>query len=163
MTSQISAAERWERALCGGMSPKDIERVFFRGTGRPPKNPEFRKICNFCPIQNFCGEYGIVHKEAGVWGGMTEAERDLLPGTLKYQLTQKAKSEGWYEYRVSIDQLVAQVSLASSSLEDSSMLNLHSQSSLDSTPSGGETKFQFDFEKVATASSVFVFDFDTAS
>ena len=37
-----------------------------------------REICQNCPVQIECLQYGIEHDEYGVWGGKTEGERRFL-------------------------------------------------------------------------------------
>jgi WhiB family redox-sensing transcriptional regulator len=37
-----------------------------------------REICQNCPVQIECLEYGIRYDEYGVWGGKTESERAFL-------------------------------------------------------------------------------------
>lgn len=37
-----------------------------------------REICQGCPVQVECLQYGIVNNEFGVWGGKTESERKFL-------------------------------------------------------------------------------------
>lgn len=39
---------------------------------------EARGICQGCPVQMQCLEYGIEHNEYGIWGGKTESERQFL-------------------------------------------------------------------------------------
>lgn len=50
--------------------------------------------------------YGIVHEERGVWGGLTEKDRENLGPAVKESLIVEAKAQGWYENRVSIDELL---------------------------------------------------------
>jgi hypothetical protein len=102
----LSRAERWQGALC----PNEDPEIFFPLPGRPPKNPVYREICAKCSVQNFCLEYGIVHEEEGVWGGQSKSERDSLSPFLRAHLVQKAKREGWYEERPSVDDLLSVLS-----------------------------------------------------
>jgi hypothetical protein len=157
MPSSMTRAERWERAICIGMDNDEIERVFFRGTGRPPKNAPHKKICGNCPIRQFCLEYGIVHEETGVWGGQTQSERNSLHPIVRQSLVEKAKAEGWYEARVSIDELLLTLSVTEpQQLDDKYPVDA---AQTKSTPS----EFYFDFEKPDSTSSGFFFDFETAS
>ena len=106
MPATTDAADRWRGAICSDYYNPD---VFFPNPGRPPNNPPYRQMCNRCPIQQFCKEYGIVHQEIGVWGGLTQSERELLPAYVRVQLIQKAKREGWFEYRKSVDEIVEEI------------------------------------------------------
>lgn len=150
------ASERWSGAICSDLDPK----MFFPDAGRPPKNPEYKTICGNCPIQHFCLEYGIVHEEEGVWGGQTKSERDSLPYILKQTLIQKAKKEGWFEYRKSIDELVAEV-IVDPFLQQTNQYPTLVQPSECTDLS--QSEFLFDFEKAEPASFEFVFDFESAS
>jgi WhiB family redox-sensing transcriptional regulator len=146
-------SERWSGAICSDLEPD----IFFPNAGRPPKNPEYKTICGNCPIQHSCLEYGIVHEEEGVWGGQTKSERDSLPYILKQTLIQKAKKEGWFEYRKSIDELVETLVPVVSLVPD--RIYPEEAYQTDSAPE----EFLFDFERVEPASSEFVFDFESAS
>lgn len=154
---QTHLSERWNRAICSDLEPD----IFFPNAGRPPKNPEYKTICGNCPIQHFCLEYGIVHEEEGVWGGQTKSERDALPYILKQTLIQKAKKEGWFEYRKSIDELVAEITIHDSDMQPVEE-SCSDQNKLYQIQTASE-EFLFDFEKVEPASSEFVFDFESAS
>lgn len=37
-----------------------------------------KSICRTCPIQGSCLQHATRHGEAGIWGGLTEAERAQL-------------------------------------------------------------------------------------
>lgn len=102
MPSSTSPAERWTGAICTDVDPE----IFFPKPGRPAKDPVYKDICSNCPVQNFCLEYGIVHEEQGVWGGLSRSERDLLGPAVKNRLVQKARLEGWFEDRPSADDLL---------------------------------------------------------
>jgi WhiB family transcriptional regulator, redox-sensing transcriptional regulator len=103
MPSSTSPAERWIGALCPNVDPE----IFFPKPGRPAKDPVYKEICSSCPVQNFCLEYGIVHEEQGVWGGLSKSERDLLDPSVRNRLVQKAHLEGWYEDRPSVEDLLS--------------------------------------------------------
>lgn len=40
-----------------------------------------KSICRGCPIQGSCLQHATRHAETGIWGGLTEAERDQLVRT----------------------------------------------------------------------------------
>jgi WhiB family redox-sensing transcriptional regulator len=43
------------------------------------KSQEAKKICHRCPVMQQCREWALKHREQyGVWGGLTEAERDMI-------------------------------------------------------------------------------------
>lgn len=37
-----------------------------------------KKICYSCPLMSSCLEYALRGQEVGIWGGMTERQRDQL-------------------------------------------------------------------------------------
>ncbi len=62
------------RALCAEVDP---ELFFPTAPGRPPQY--LRQICFRCQVRPQCLEYAIETKqEHGIWGGMTESERNRL-------------------------------------------------------------------------------------
>lgn len=64
----------WEtRGACNGM---DTERFF-------PEfdhllEPEVIAACAFCPVRSECLDWALIHDEAGVWGGLTELQRQQI-------------------------------------------------------------------------------------
>jgi WhiB family redox-sensing transcriptional regulator len=43
------------------------------------KSQEAKRICLDCPVMRQCREWALEHREQfGVWGGLTEGERDAL-------------------------------------------------------------------------------------
>lgn len=52
---------------------------------------EAKAICADCPLLILCREYSVLNEKYGVWGGMTEKERDKERGRLSLQ--------DWREYR----------------------------------------------------------------
>jgi hypothetical protein len=71
-----------ERAVCSGLPPswffprKDESaqpaKDICNGTdGRPP-----------CPARQECLAWALTHEEAGVWGGLSEDEREALRGSV---------------------------------------------------------------------------------
>ncbi|MFD8687495.1 WhiB family transcriptional regulator [Streptomyces sp. NPDC059651] len=71
----------WQRlAACRGMDSS----VFYspageRGGRRHAREERARRICDGCPVRRECARMALRHKETyGVWGGLSEAERDRL-------------------------------------------------------------------------------------
>lgn len=74
MTTQIDFSWRTE-ASCKNEDPD----IFFpdMATTHGQKIAQFAiKICETCPVRAKCARYGIQHERYGVWGGMTEGERN---------------------------------------------------------------------------------------
>lgn len=73
--------EEWRlRARCRGMNPA----VFFhpdgeRGHARARRAEYAKAICAVCPVVQTCRTYALDRNERfGVWGGVSEEERDAL-------------------------------------------------------------------------------------
>lgn len=73
--------EEWRlRARCRGMDPA----VFFhpdgeRGHARARRAAYAKAVCAECPVVQTCGESSLERNERfGVWGGMSEDERDAI-------------------------------------------------------------------------------------
>lgn len=159
----MSQPERWERALCADLPVEESDRIFFRGNGRPPLDPPYKKLCGMCTIRNFCLAYAVVHQEAGVWGGLSEAERKRLPSYLRAQYTDDAKRQGWYENRKSIDEILQEaptdLELKADTFSTVSPDLLIEQI----VPESKDSQSIFEFDSVVTASSEFEFRFDFES
>jgi WhiB family transcriptional regulator, redox-sensing transcriptional regulator len=76
-------ADRWEwqvRAACRGLDPS----MFFhpddeRGYAKRCREARAKRICTACPVRRECLEWALAIREpAGIWGGLTVAERDGL-------------------------------------------------------------------------------------
>lgn len=67
--------EDWQAdGLCRGLSPEEVDAVFFPGSGAPGNRA--KRICSACPVQQTCLEYALEHRIVhGVWGGTSERER----------------------------------------------------------------------------------------
>lgn len=37
-----------------------------------------KKICNACPVQVSCLDWGLYHEADGIWGGLTHTEREKV-------------------------------------------------------------------------------------
>ena len=78
MTALDSRAERWSRAACSTADPE----LFFPISSSGPSRRHVARakaICAGCEIRRECLKYALdAGPVQGVWGGMTEAERQLL-------------------------------------------------------------------------------------
>lgn len=85
------AVDVWDwqgRGACRTVNPE----VFFhpegeRGSKRRNRDEEAKQVCGGCPVLMQCREHALAIREPfGVWGGLTEAEREALyaasPGTV---------------------------------------------------------------------------------
>jgi WhiB family transcriptional regulator, redox-sensing transcriptional regulator len=68
----LAPAERhWrDHARCLHLDPE----LFFPVASEAPVPPEVKAACGRCPVRMACLTRGI--HQAGIWGGLTEAERD---------------------------------------------------------------------------------------
>lgn len=76
-------AERWDwqlRGACRGADPA----LFFhpegeRGPSRLAREPAAKATCARCPVLQQCRAHAIACREPyGVWGGLSEAEREQI-------------------------------------------------------------------------------------
>jgi WhiB family redox-sensing transcriptional regulator len=67
-----------QRAACRNLDP---DLFFPIGTAGPSvgQTIEAKRVCLACPVRNACLNWAIGHcQDYGIWGGMTEAERQAL-------------------------------------------------------------------------------------
>lgn len=74
-------ADLWDWQLRGLCRGKDSSLFFHpegeRGAARSSREIAAKEICLNCPVQNPCGDHALkVREPYGVWGGMTEEERE---------------------------------------------------------------------------------------
>jgi WhiB family redox-sensing transcriptional regulator len=73
----------WEwqlRAACRGMETSSFFHPWNdRGVSRHEREAQAKQVCAGCPVLAECRSHALSVQEAyGVWGGMTENERDAL-------------------------------------------------------------------------------------
>ena len=87
----------WRLARCKGAA-RDL---FFPGDDEMP-SPRALAMCLRCPIKEACLEWAITHHEFGIWGGLTDAQRDAITGNHhrarcpdcgSYEVVEQAHSE----------------------------------------------------------------------
>jgi WhiB family redox-sensing transcriptional regulator len=74
-------ADLWDWQLRGLCRGKDSSLFFHpegeRGAARSSRESAAKEICLNCPVQNRCADHALkVREPYGVWGGMTEEERE---------------------------------------------------------------------------------------
>jgi WhiB family redox-sensing transcriptional regulator len=75
--------ERWDwqlRAACTGLG---TERFYHpdgeRGAGRAAREAAAKAVCARCPVLRECAAHALAVREPyGVWGGMSEDDRDAV-------------------------------------------------------------------------------------
>jgi hypothetical protein len=55
-------------------------RAFFPGRGDRALLDAARAICEDCPVRERCLEYALETNSVGIWGGLTEVERQVMKG-----------------------------------------------------------------------------------
>jgi len=76
-------AELWEWQFDGSCRRENPD-VFFhpdreRGPSRRNRDSAAKAVCRRCPVLAICREHALqVHEPYGVWGGLTEHEREAL-------------------------------------------------------------------------------------
>ena len=76
-------ADRWEWQLHGACRTVDPETFFHpegeRGPRRRNRDAAAKAVCATCPVVLQCRAHALkVREPYGVWGGLTEAERESL-------------------------------------------------------------------------------------
>lgn len=74
-------AEVWEWQLHGACRGMDSANFFHpdgeRGPARARREQRAKQVCAHCPVLELCRRHALASREPyGVWGGMSEAERE---------------------------------------------------------------------------------------
>jgi len=74
-------ADFWDWQLRGSCRGTDSDLFFHpegeRGQARTSREEAAKEVCLHCPVCKLCQEHALrVHEPYGVWGGMTEEERE---------------------------------------------------------------------------------------
>ena len=77
--------DKWEWQLSGACRDEDPKLFFHpegeRGPTREAREGAAKAICRRCPVIRECAAHALASREPyGVWGGMTESEREQLLG-----------------------------------------------------------------------------------
>ena len=78
-----AVSENWEWQLLGSCRQQDVELFFHPYGEREPSRSRRERaalaICATCPVLAACRAYSLEAREPyGVWGGLTETERQAL-------------------------------------------------------------------------------------
>ena len=79
------ALDRWEWQARGACVTEDTELFFHpeneRGPRREARERAAKAVCARCPVLTQCREWALETREPfGVWGGLSEPEREALTG-----------------------------------------------------------------------------------
>lgn len=83
----------------------EVPSKFFLAKG--DKGKQAKAICSDCIVKQECRDFAILYHERGVWGGMTDKERDLLAPLVLDELEEQAKLDGTLETRCTDDWLAS--------------------------------------------------------
>jgi WhiB family transcriptional regulator, redox-sensing transcriptional regulator len=77
--------DKWEWQLQGACRDEDTALFFHpegeRGPRREAREAAAKAICARCPVLRECARHALASREPyGVWGGMSEAEREAVIG-----------------------------------------------------------------------------------
>ncbi|HMA46917.1 MAG TPA: WhiB family transcriptional regulator [Frankiaceae bacterium] len=76
-------AERWEWQLLGACRGESTDLFFHpegeRGPARAAREAAAKAVCARCPVIGLCRDHALAAREPyGVWGGLSESEREEL-------------------------------------------------------------------------------------
>jgi WhiB family redox-sensing transcriptional regulator len=79
----VPLIENWEWQLLGACRGEDTELFFHpegeRGPRRSNREAAAKAVCARCPVLQMCREHALsAHEPYGVWGGMSESEREAV-------------------------------------------------------------------------------------
>ncbi len=110
--SQVPADALWEWQEVGACREADPELFFHpqneRGLARLRRDRAAKSVCARCSVRIECADYAIRAREPyGVWGGLTEEERERVYVRIALAQFPRQRGEG---ARVAADEIDAAVS-----------------------------------------------------
>lgn len=97
--AQVPSDVRWSWQEFGSCRETD-PLVFFhpqneRGTARAKRDRGAKLVCAGCPVRLECADYAVRAREPyGVWGGLSESEREVIFARLDSRHYPRAQGEG---------------------------------------------------------------------
>ncbi len=97
--AQVPVDEQWfwqERGSCRHVDPL----IFFhpqneRGSARVRRDRTAKQVCAACSVRLDCADYAVRAREPyGVWGGLSEEERERIYSRLDSRNYPRAKGDG---------------------------------------------------------------------
>ena len=98
----------WDKAACAGLpinyffDPEESRGAF-------KEMMLVRPVCMSCPIQMKCLKWGFEKEEFGVWGGLTESERDSFRGSTRVKDLKVRTLEALKEYGITEESVMSVV------------------------------------------------------
>lgn len=72
--THLAALDWQDDAACRNLPPETADMLFFPPPRGGTFDPAAFALCNTCPVQATCAEYGK-DDEYGIWGGLTPTQR----------------------------------------------------------------------------------------
>lgn len=69
-----------DKAKCKNTPLEEVDALFFPGRGG--KTSKGKSFCNGCLVRTQCLHYSLFYNEQGVWGGMSENDRNAIPNVI---------------------------------------------------------------------------------
>ena len=97
--SQVPADATWEWQEVGACREADPDLFFHpqneRGLARVCRDRSVKSVCARCSVRVECADYAIRAREPyGVWGGLTEEERERVYLKVAVQIFPRQRGEG---------------------------------------------------------------------
>ena len=77
----VHEVPNFENPPCASTDPEIFFASEIKGASVVSDYRYARKICFSCEFREPCAEYGLHNRVLGVWGGLSEQERDLIRKT----------------------------------------------------------------------------------
>lgn len=95
-------ADLWDWQLLAACRGVDSSLFFHpegeRGAARSARETSAKEVCMRCPVRAECAAHALAVREPyGVWGGLTEDEREELMGRARHRLVQTPAGAGHAE------------------------------------------------------------------
>jgi WhiB family transcriptional regulator, redox-sensing transcriptional regulator len=92
-------ADLWDWQLLAACRGVDSSLFFHpegeRGAARSARENSAKEVCMRCPVRAQCAAHALAVREPyGVWGGLTEDEREELMGRARHRLVSASASGG---------------------------------------------------------------------
>lgn len=92
-------ADLWDWQLLAACRGVDSSLFFHpegeRGAARSARETSAKEVCMRCPVRAQCAAHALAVREPyGVWGGLTEDEREELMGRARHRLVQTPAGGG---------------------------------------------------------------------
>ena len=92
-------ADLWDWQLLAACRGVDSSLFFHpegeRGAARSARETSAKEVCMRCPVRAECAAHALAVREPyGVWGGLTEDEREELMGRARHRLIPASSASG---------------------------------------------------------------------